>query len=327
MSRILRWLKRAVLARKNSMKLNLRGAIVPNVGLGGLRLRVHVSEMDDLVRGLGVTHPGSYKLAAPYEARYTFAAGAVEAAVDVRNGRVFKLIAGPGYEGNFQGLRIGMLVRDAIRLNPSVYYDEAEELLMIRGIEGITLDVPEIDPPPSIVPGMRIAAISVYAVEIDTADTDGPGNPPGLRWEAMPSTREPTPAEDKRIEEVLGRLREHFKIWCGPNARGQEHHLAWFAYYEGCAGRDECCGLILDEAAPFALGRELVEHHGFRWVMLPLDGEWRYGVAHPALDAPIDLFSLEDGSWNQEEYDQPPYRGMLILDSLESIVERVGRAN
>jgi hypothetical protein len=98
---------------------------------------------------------------------------------------------------------------------------------------------------------------------------------------------------------VLRRLQEHFHQW--PHG-GREHDLVAFAYYEGCGGT-ACCGEILAEAAPLALGKELVANHGFRWAMIASGDTWRYGVVHPALDGPIDLVSLEDGSWNDEEYD------------------------
>jgi hypothetical protein len=48
-------------------------------------------------------------------------------------------------------------------------------------------------------------------------------------------------------------------------------------------------------------------------------------VEHPALDRPIDLASLEDGTWNDEDYDQPPDPGRATLDSLPTIIERVHR--
>jgi hypothetical protein len=139
------------------------------------------------------------------------------------------------------------------------------------------------------------------------------------------TTRDPTPSEGAFVEEVLRRLREHFLEWCAPETEGHEHHLAAFAYYEGC-GRSDHCRAILGEAAPFALGRELVARHGFRWVMIAAGDAWRYGVAHPALSAPIDLLSLEDGSWNDEEYDpgcEPhPGDGFMTHDSLETILRR-----
>ncbi len=122
---------------------------------------------------------------------------------------------------------------------------------------------------------------------------------------------------------MLRRLREHFpKEWPGC-IEGHEHDLMGFAYYEGCGHRWECCRELLAEAAPFALGQALVADHGFRWVMIRSGRSWRHGVEHPALGRPIDLASLEDGSWNEEEYDQPPCPGRMTLDSLETIVRKL----
>ena len=133
------------------------------------------------------------------------------------------------------------------------------------------------------------------------------------------STRRPTAREVDHIGDVLRRLHEHFHEW---PFGGREHDLVAFAYYEGCGGTG-CCGEILAEAAPLALGKELVGNHGFRWVMIISGKSRRYGVAHPALDRPIDLVSLEDGSWNDEEYDGPPSPGRKTHDSRETILERV----
>src|SRR5262245_39837024 len=141
------------------------------------------------------------------------------------------------------------------------------------------------------------------------------------------SSRALTPTEEAVIADVLRRLREHFYVWCAPETEGHGYDLAAFACYGGCDRRDECCRAILGEAAPFALGQELAARHGFRWVMLAAGDTWRYGVAHPALPGPIDLHSLEDGSWNDEEYDpgsEPhPGDGSMTHDSLETILRRV----
>jgi hypothetical protein len=136
-----------------------------------------------------------------------------------------------------------------------------------------------------------------------------------------------TDKQRAHIADVLRRLREHFPgAWPGC-AEGHEHRLMEFAYYEGCGHRPgwECCRDLLAKAAPFAVGQELVAHHGFRWVMFGSGRAWRYGVVHPALDRPLDLAALEDGSWCEEEYDQPPAPGRTTLESLPTIVERVGK--
>ena len=144
---------------------------------------------------------------------------------------------------------------------------------------------------------------------------------------AAPSIRDRTAPEEAHAADVFRRVREHYREWCGPNSEGYEYDLVAFAYYEGCHRRDECCRALLTEAAPLALGQELVARHGFRWVMLGVGDTWRYGVTHPALSDPIDLLSLEDGSWNEFEYDpgSEPTVGRMTHDSLETIVERVGK--
>jgi hypothetical protein len=137
-----------------------------------------------------------------------------------------------------------------------------------------------------------------------------------------PSTRDLEPAEEAHLADVLRRLREHFSVWA---REGYEHSLAGFAYYEGCAGRDQCCHDLLAEAAPFALGQELTARHGFRWAMLGSEDSWSYAVTHPALAQPIDLLSLEDASWNDEDYDgEWQYSGKTTIDSLITILTRAG---
>jgi len=152
------------------MEISMLAPIVPNEGLGGLRLRTHVSELTELVHGLGVTKRGRYELVSPFEARYLFSDGSVQAAIDVRNGRIFKLIASKSYQGRFGKVRVGMTVHDAIVEDPRLYYSEAEECILCRGIGGITLGVPVVDPEPSQVPRMLISEITVYAVEIETTE-------------------------------------------------------------------------------------------------------------------------------------------------------------
>ena len=135
-----------------------------------------------------------------------------------------------------------------------------------------------------------------------------------------PSTRPLEPNEYARIEDVLKCLREHFHEW--PNYHDDEHGLIAFAFYEGCGGK--CCGAILAAAAPFALGKELVKEHGFRWVMIPTESGWHFGVESERLANPIDLEILEDGSWKEHGYDEQPDPGEMTNDSLEYILDQIG---
>jgi len=105
-----------------------------------------------------------YRLDTLYEARCDI--GPVLVGVDVRNGKVFKLVAQEGYAGKlFDTIKVGMNVGEAMSLEQRLFYDDIEEGLYVRGCAGVTLDVPEIDPPPEEVPNYPISAISVYAEE------------------------------------------------------------------------------------------------------------------------------------------------------------------
>ena len=142
--------------------------IVPAEGLGGFKLRAHVSELEDILDSIYVKNlrnPRWYELVSLYEARYDL--GPVAVAVDVRNGKVFKVIASEGYEGKLFGkIHVGMSVREAMALEPRMYYDEAEEGLYLKGCPGVVLEVPEDDPWPREVRSYPISAISVYAPEV-----------------------------------------------------------------------------------------------------------------------------------------------------------------
>lgn len=146
--------------------IRLDAPIVPNEVLGGLMLRTKVADIQDLLLGLELYQSGSFSLVGPFEARYKLGAGEIEVGVDVRNGKVFKLIAGPGYRGTLLGsVSVGMPVGEAMEHEPCLRYDEAEEAVLYQGCPGVMLDVPEIDPLPSAVPALPTSAISAYAIE------------------------------------------------------------------------------------------------------------------------------------------------------------------
>ena len=89
--------------------------------------------------------------------------------MDVRNGKVFRITASQGYRGTlFGAITIGMKVSEAATSEPLLFYDEAEELIRCKGIEGLSIDIPAIDPALELVPDMVISAISVYASEAMT---------------------------------------------------------------------------------------------------------------------------------------------------------------
>ena len=119
------------------------------------------------------------------------------------------------------------------------------------------------------------------------------------------------------IADLMRRLREHFHEW--PCVEGGENDLVGFAYYEG-RGDSACCGDLLAEAAPVALGAELVARHGFAW-MSP--GPGRLAVSHPALAEPVELAAMDGGGWCDDPPDHPA-RGQVAHRSLAGLVRAVG---
>ncbi len=152
--------------------IDVDAPILPGEGLGGLHLRIPIAQLQRVLEEQLVAAGGRLdwlSMANLAEAKYRL--GPIEIAVDVRNGKVFKLTALSGYRGLLFGqLAVGMPVAHALELDPRLSYDEAEEVLLVRGCNGVTLDVPAIDPNPQAVPAMRIQAISVVAPEAFTVE-------------------------------------------------------------------------------------------------------------------------------------------------------------
>lgn len=150
--------------------LDLDAPIVPEQSLGGLTLRSHISELQDLIQSMIYTSTftfGPMGPAAPFFMTYKFFGGTLQVDVDVRNGKIFQLTAKEGYRGLLFGdVGVGMRVRDVLERHPDLYYDEAEEVILSHTIEGVCLVVPDIAPPPELVPDMEIADIGVYIEEI-----------------------------------------------------------------------------------------------------------------------------------------------------------------
>ena len=122
----------------------------------------------------------------------------------------------------------------------------------------------------------------------------------------MTAARDPTDAELAIIDRHLAELRKVFAVW---SEYDDEYELICFAIYEGCEEP------VMESAAPFACGRSLVRHQGFRWTMIQVGDAWHFGVTHPWLPEPIDLECLGTSSWNREIYDQPLSPGEITTDA------------
>jgi hypothetical protein len=138
------------------------------------------------------------------------------------------------------------------------------------------------------------------------------------------TTRALTAGDRAVIDAELHELREHFHEWSSDDPC--EHSLIEFAIYEGCVESDHCRD-VLRKAAPFALGKELVEKDGFEWVMLQVDGGWHHAVTHPSLDTPVDLATIENGSWNREQYDEVQDPARIVNESYGALSATARRAS
>ena len=155
------------------IQLQANAPIVPNQSLGGLKLRTSAVLIQDLIMQLKTTYLISkkrmFRLASPFEAMYEFEKEGIAVYVDVRNGKIHRLTALPGYKGVLFGkICVGMKIADAMMFESRLYYDEPNEVIYCRGCPGLAIDVPEADPFPEYVPQLQIHAISVYAEEAFT---------------------------------------------------------------------------------------------------------------------------------------------------------------
>lgn len=143
--------------------LEIDEPILPAVGLGGLRIGDPVISLERLLNRLPDRFTGlEWALYIPlWELRFKL--GQVDSGVDIRSGRIFKLIARQGYRGElFDCLRVGMTVSQARQFKPELQFDEPSSCYVFPGCPGLAIDVGIDDPDPSVAEFMPIAAISVY---------------------------------------------------------------------------------------------------------------------------------------------------------------------
>lgn len=153
------------------IQLNATAPIVPGVGMAGVKLRMHISECFDLIRGLrirGEDLPGSFKgeafLQAPYLVAFNLDIG-ITMVFNVINGRLYKIVADKRYKGLLLGaLHTGMPFQDALSAEPRLCFNEMEEVWTIPGVKGVAVDTDAFD--------RHIEAISVYVAELDDAIGD-----------------------------------------------------------------------------------------------------------------------------------------------------------
>ena len=153
-----------------NIALDLDAPIISGASLGGLTIPIHITKLRDLL--IPMSYKSDFSCGSPgrfalFTMRYQLFGGALKIDVDVRNGNVEQLLAGEGYRGSLlDTFSIGMTVRDAMILEPNLYYNEALSTIEFEGIPGVGMDVPVYDPFPHEVPDMIISAIYVFVPEM-----------------------------------------------------------------------------------------------------------------------------------------------------------------
>jgi hypothetical protein len=148
------------------MAIDIFAPIMPNCGLGGLVLRANVRDLQQflLLDSDGLPDPRWFRLSRPFEARYGL--GCVEAIVDVRNGKIARLIARRGYSGLlFGAIGVGMRMGDLPSWGTRWWFDDAEALVFRRDEPGVSLHPSVEDALPEEVESLTVESISVFAPE------------------------------------------------------------------------------------------------------------------------------------------------------------------
>jgi hypothetical protein len=141
--------------------------IVPNVGLGGFRLRTPLEDLHTFLMHIYIERKGDSSWCSAesiFDIAYDL--DPILLVVNAQNGKVGSVIARLGYLGTLFGrISVGMLIGDAMAIDDRLYYDEALEKVFVRDCPGVALWHPDNDPPPELVPSLSIMAIEVFVPE------------------------------------------------------------------------------------------------------------------------------------------------------------------
>ena len=129
-------------------------SIEPWIGLGGFKLYTHISQLVDVL----VDEKSKPKLLGRFLLRYEIEHKFI-LWFNVINGKLFKVTACDGYTGVLDsGIRIGMNIEEALKLDDELVFDEFEEVY--ESAKGVYL---ETDPLTN-----QIKWISVFIKEINS---------------------------------------------------------------------------------------------------------------------------------------------------------------
>jgi hypothetical protein len=140
--------------------------IIGQQGLGLYQIGMPVGELLKVltlpVAGTPADCPPRYEMKGPYLCKYQSPDRSVDIYIDVRFGVVNMIVARDDFAGSTgRGIHIGMVVSEAMRLDPSLRLSEYYGVLESRDDPGLFLELEDPDPDPESVNSLTVTGIGV----------------------------------------------------------------------------------------------------------------------------------------------------------------------
>ncbi len=138
--------------------INLEAPIIPWIGMGGIKLYSHISDLKSLLESENLECFLYDKFLVRYEIK-----GKIYLFFNLINGKLFKITTLEGYKGLlFDEIYVGQKTEDMLRVDTSFEYDEFEEVYVSD--KGVFVETePESD---------TVKWISVFIKELETEEFD-----------------------------------------------------------------------------------------------------------------------------------------------------------
>ncbi len=138
--------------------INLEAPIIPWIGMGGIKLYSHISDLKSLLESENLECFLYDKFLVRYEIK-----GKIYLFFNLINGKLFKITTLEGYKGLlFDEIYVGQKTEDMLRVDTSFEYDEFEEIYVSD--KGVFVETePETD---------TVKWISIYIKELETEEFD-----------------------------------------------------------------------------------------------------------------------------------------------------------
>lgn len=136
--------------------VDLDAPIIPWEGIGGIKLYSHIGDLYTTIQQTKKEPSLIGKFFIKYEIE-----DLIDLWINVINGKIFKITALKNYTGNLmEKICIGMHIDDVLRIEPSLVYDDFEEVYCSP--KGIYIETDPVE--------HTVLWISVYIKEIDNDD-------------------------------------------------------------------------------------------------------------------------------------------------------------